>query len=138
MAAYQELFVGACPKYLSPISPPYEDHQALAAWAANPPSDASERQVDLFLADVKAQSAVPTMRSFLKLYTSIDAAKLAKFLEDDDGEEEVLQQLMVLKNSSRTYTRASGSLLEGERIVTNNLDFTIDGVCFSCCEMVGI
>jgi len=37
---------------------------------------------------------------------------------------------MVLKAASRTYAKGQGdgSLLDGDRIVTNNLDFTIDGV----------
>ena len=75
---------------------------------------------------------VPSVRNLLKLYTSIDAAKLSAFMQtaDDDGEEDVLQHLMVLKAASRTYAKGQGdgSLLDGDRIVTNNLDFTIDGV----------
>ena len=37
---------------------------------------------------------------------------------------------MTLKGASRTYAKPTGegSPLDGERIVTNNLDFTIDGV----------
>jgi translation initiation factor 3 subunit L len=69
------------------------------------------------------------------LYTSIDAAKLSAFLDSaqqdgKDAEEEVLQALMVLKAASRTYSKGpgEGTLLDGERIVTNNLDFTVDGV----------
>jgi translation initiation factor 3 subunit L len=68
------------------------------------------------------------MRSFLKLYTSIDAGKLASFLEED--EESVLEKMMNLKNASRTFghKQGEGTLLDGERLVTNNLDFSIDGV----------
>lgn len=102
---------------------------------AHPPQDATQRYLDLFLSDVAAISPVPSIRNLLKLYTSIDAGKLAAFSEagkeDADKEEEVLQQLMVLKGASRTYAKqGEGSLLGGERIVTNNLDFTIDGVSF--------
>jgi len=132
---FKELFLGACPKYLTVNPPPYEDNDLLQQYIANPPQDPTNRHIELFLSDVKAVSGVVASRNLLKLYTSIDAAKLAAFLDESDQgdkEEEVLQQLMVLKAASRTYARPQGdkshSLLDGERIVINNLDFTIDGV----------
>ena len=132
---FKELFLGACPKYLTVNPPPYEDNELLQQYIANPPQDPTNRHIELFLSDVKAVSGVVASRNLLKLYTSIDAAKLSAFLDESgegDAEEEVLQQLMVLKAASRTYARPQGeksnSLLDGERIVTNNLDFTIDGV----------
>lgn len=112
----------------------------LEAYTANPPQDATHRLLDLFLSDVAAVKGVVGVRTLLKLYTSIDAVKLSAFLGDgSDDEEKVLEQLMVLKAASRTYARgsasagesstsASSSMLDGDRIVTNNLDFTIDGV----------
>jgi translation initiation factor 3 subunit L len=133
LEVFKELFLQACPKYLSVNPPPYEDADALQAWMSNPPPDAVQRHLDLFLSDVLAIRGVSNVRNLLKLYTSIDAAKLAAFLETSasgaDAEEEVLQQLMVLKAASRTYGKGQGdgSLLDGDRIVTNNLDFRIDG-----------
>ncbi|ORX35718.1 eukaryotic translation initiation factor 3 subunit 6 [Kockovaella imperatae] len=133
LETFKELYLQACPKYLSVNPPPYEDQSALESYIANPPQDATQRHVELFLSDVKAVRGVVGARNLLKLYTSIDASKLAAFLDEEgkkDREEEVLEQLMVLKAASRTYAKAQGegsSLLDGERIVTNNLDFTIDG-----------
>jgi hypothetical protein len=131
--------------------PPYEDQSALEEYLANPPQDPVQHQLDLFLSDVVSVRSVSSLRNLLKLYTSIDASKLAAFNSGSTGtstssssgggangegaqaqeqtEEEVLQQLMALKAGSRTYAKqGEGSLLDGERIVTNNLDFTIDGV----------
>lgn len=130
---FKELFLSACPKYLTVNPPPYEDQGLLEEYIANPPVDPTQRHVDVFLSDVNAIKGVVGTRNLLKLYTSIDAAKLAAFVEESgegDKEEEVLEQLMVLKSASRTYARGAheASLLDGERIVTNNLDFTIDGV----------
>ena len=130
---FKELFLQACPKYLSVNPPPYEDQQLLEEYIANPPQDASHRQLDLFLSDVAAIKGVVGARNLLKVYTSIDATKLAAFMDEEghgDKEEGVLQQLMVLKAATRTYAKGpgEGTLLDGERIVTNNLDFTIDGV----------
>lgn len=126
--AFRELFIGAAPKFLSPVSPPYEDHQQLELWVADPPVDALARQVDIFIANITPQLSVLTMRSFLKLYTSIDASKLANFLDED--EDTVLEKMMSLKSASRSYTHkyGEGALLDGERIAINNLDFSIDGV----------
>jgi translation initiation factor 3 subunit L len=85
------------------------------------------RHARAFLADVRAQAAVPTLRSFLKLYTSLDAAKLAGFLDAD--EEEMVQQMMVLKRASRSVSRVGADgLLDGQTISTSDLDFVIDGV----------
>jgi translation initiation factor 3 subunit L len=62
----------------------------------------------------------------LKLYTSIDATKLASFLDED--EDAVLEKMMNLKTASRTYGCKEGSLLDGERLNVGNLDFTINNV----------
>lgn len=124
VTTFKELFLGACPKYLSVNPPPYEEPSLLEDYVVHDPT---QRHLDLFLSDVAAVRGVVASRTLLKLYTSIDAAKLAAFSEAD--EEGVLEQLMVLKAASRTYARdKSESLLGGERISTNNLDFTIEGV----------
>ena len=70
---------------------------------------------------------MPTLRSFLKLYTSVGAPKLANFLDAD--EEEMVQELMVMKQSSRSTSRVGGgSLLDGETISTSDLNFVVDEV----------
>ena len=91
----------------------------------------AQRHLSLFLSDVRAQSPVPTLRSFLKLYTSLDASKLANFLDAD--EEEMVQQLMVMKQASRSISRVDNGngekgLLAGDMISTSDLDFVIDEV----------
>ncbi|OCF60998.1 eukaryotic translation initiation factor 3 subunit L [Kwoniella mangroviensis CBS 10435] len=129
LETFKDLFLSASPKYLNVNPPPYEDPSALESYLANPPIDATQRHLDLFLSDVVAVRGVSNIRNLLKLYTSIDASKLVTFSEGETEEEEILQQLMVLKAASRTYAKGQqqDTLLDGERIVTNNLDFTIDG-----------
>lgn len=133
--AFEELFIYACPKFIAANPPPYEDAEALASFFQEQPTEPAQRHLALFLSDVRAQGSVPILRSFLKLYTSIDASKLAGFLEDAD-EEDMVQQMMVLKQCSRRIGRMSvansegikgGGLLDGEIIATNDLDFVIDG-----------
>jgi translation initiation factor 3 subunit L len=143
LAAFEELFLYACPKFITANPPPYEDPAAISALisasaegesptqATPPQTDSTHRHLDLFLADVAAQLPVPTLRSFLKLYTSLGAKKLANFLDAD--EEELVQEMMVLKQASRSISRVAGSegasLLEGQTITTSDLNFIIDEVC---------
>jgi translation initiation factor 3 subunit L len=143
LAAFEELFLYACPKFITANPPPYEDPAAINALisasaegesptqATAPQTDSTHRHLDLFLADVAAQLPVPTLRSFLKLYTSLGAKKLANFLDAD--EEELVQEMMVLKQASRSISRVAGSegasLLEGQTITTSDLNFIIDEVC---------
>ncbi|KIJ56384.1 hypothetical protein M422DRAFT_73174 [Sphaerobolus stellatus SS14] len=130
--AFEELFLYACPKFISANSPPYHEPALLEPYVANPSPfiEPAQHQLQLFLSDVRNQFAVPTLRSFLKLYTSLDAMKLASFLDRD--EEEVVQEMMVMKQASRSVSRViggdkeKGSLLDGETISTSDLDFVIN------------
>ena len=126
--AYEELFLYACPKFISANPPPYEDSELLQGYIEEPPVEPAQRHLSLFLSDVRAQGPVPTLRSFLKLYTSLDAKKLANFLDAD--EEEMVQQMMVMKQASRSVSRVENGngLLDGQTISTSDLDFVIDGV----------
>ncbi|KAJ6567720.1 eukaryotic translation initiation factor 3 subunit 6 [Mycena vulgaris] len=136
--AFKELFLYACPKFINANAPPYDDPTALnallapsspdpsSAESAESPSDPAHRHLSLLLSDVVAQTPVPTLRSFLKLYTSLGAKKLANFLDAD--EEEMVQQLMVMKQASRSVTHVSGGkgLLDGQTASISDLNFVID------------
>jgi len=144
LPAFQELFLYACPKFINATSPPYDDAVALAS-ILTPPSpsgatpedpilgqaDPAHRHLRLFLSDIQAQAPIPTLRSFLKLYTSLGAKKLANFLDAD--EEDMVQEMMAMKQCSRSVSRVGsgagageGSLLDGETISTSDLNFVID------------
>lgn len=133
MSAFEELYAKSCPKFISSTPPPYHDTDLLNLYITNPPQEPMQRHMSLFLSDVRIQqSVVPTLRSFLKMYSSLDAAKLAGFLDAD--EEEIVQQMMVMKNASRSVSRTAvetGTLLDGGVISTSDLDFVIDEVRFS-------
>jgi len=136
--AFEELFIYACPKFMTANPPPYDDAKAINAMlnSVDAPYDATQRQLAVFLSDVTAQLSVPTLRSFLKLYTSLGAKKLAKFLDVD--EEEMVQEMMVLKQASQSLSRVPGvegsglglglGLLNGRMTTTSDLNFVIDEV----------
>ncbi|KAG6877339.1 hypothetical protein C0993_008476 [Termitomyces sp. T159_Od127] len=141
LPAFEELFLYACPKFISANPPPYEDPAAISLLISPPPTDApaqanvslnaldpTHRHLKLFLADVAAQAPVPTLRSFLRLYTSLGAAKLANFLDVD--EEEIVQEMMLLKQSSKSVSKVPGggkdSHLDGHMVATSDLNFVIE------------
>ncbi|KAL0958932.1 hypothetical protein HGRIS_014248 [Hohenbuehelia grisea] len=136
--AFEELFLYACPKFITANAPPYDNPAALSVLlspgspspvtpAPSATQDPTHRLLALFLADVSANAQVPTLRSFLKLYTSLGASKLANFLDAD--EEEMVQEMMVMKQASRSVSRVGDSgrgLLDGQTISTSDLNFVID------------
>merc|ERR1711974_454001 len=71
VSAYEELFSFACPKFISPSPPNYDDLPA-----NHNPQEAYRQQLKLFLSCVEQQKTLPTIRSFLKLYTTIGLPKL--------------------------------------------------------------
>lgn len=126
LAAFEELFLYACPKFITGNAPPYHDPEALAAFQENPIQDPAQHQVKVFLSDVRTQLSNSNIRSFLKLYTTLGTDKLAGFLEID--EEELVEMMMVMKSSTRNIKWNEGGLLEGEVVNTSDLDFAIDTV----------
>ena len=100
--AYQELFLYACPKFITCNGPPYHDPEALKDYTQSPPLDSMQHQLRIFLQDVKTQLSNVHIRSFLRVYTSLGTDKLAGFLDVD--EEEVVEMMMVLKNSTRSLS----------------------------------
>ncbi|KDQ52880.1 hypothetical protein JAAARDRAFT_197946 [Jaapia argillacea MUCL 33604] len=136
--AFEELFIYACPKFISANPPPYEDPSLLPLHLNL--TEPAQRHLSLFLSSVRSQLSVPTLRSFLKLYTSLDAKKLAGFVDAD--EEEMVQGMMAMKMGCRSVVgggvggqvgRGEGTLqaesgkglLEGTLVSTSDLDFVI-------------
>ena len=76
---YEELFVFACPKFVNPAVPDYD--QALQAGCPAVPygQDAYKLQVQHFMNEMAAHSTLRKMRSYMSLYTSIEVEKLASF-----------------------------------------------------------
>ncbi|KAG6334199.1 hypothetical protein ID866_4884 [Astraeus odoratus] len=162
LPTFEEIFLYACPKFITANSPPYDDPTALAL-LINPPTPASpgspsapnasttspsltdptQRHLRALSAHYLALTPVPTLRSLLKLYTSLDTRKLTGFLDAGVDEEEVLSWMMVMKNAGRCVGRvrtvanadkdeksagnsADGSLLAGEWMSISDLNFVID------------
>jgi len=101
---YEELFVFACPKFISANVPDYnrvlippEDDSADAAAADAP--NAYNLQVRHFTAEMDVQSTLRKLRSYMKLYTSIDLGRLAAF--NDVKPDELGSSLLTYKHKTR-------------------------------------
>ncbi|XP_073498920.1 eukaryotic translation initiation factor 3 subunit L-like [Phyllobates terribilis] len=116
---YEELFNYDCPKFLSPVVPNYDNVHP------NSHKEPYLQQLKVFLDEVQQQAQLSTIRSFLKLYTTMPVAKLAGFL--DLPEQEFRIQLLVFKHKMKNLVWTSGiSALEGEFQSASEVDFYID------------
>ena len=114
---FEELFRTACPKFISPTPPDFSEP------SLNP--DPVEHHLSIFMAEVKANMFSPTIKSYLKLYTTMDLKKLAGFLETEP--EQLRSWLLVNKLRSRQVRWSEGKLLEGEVVAGGELDYALQG-----------
>lgn len=66
------------------------------------------------------------VRSYLKLYTTMDVKKLAGFLDVDA--ETLRGWLLVNKQRSRQVRHSEGGLLDGDIVNSSDLDYSMQGV----------
>jgi translation initiation factor 3 subunit L len=116
LPVFEELFRSSCPKFISPTPPDFE----------NPASnvDPIDHHTAIFMDEVKNTLFNPTIRSYLKLYTTMDLKKLAGFLEVEP--EKLRGWLLVNKQRSRQIRWVEGALLEGESTIANDLDYALE------------
>jgi translation initiation factor 3 subunit L len=119
IAVFEESFSFACPKFISPIPPNYD----------NPPSnshlDPFSLQLRMFKVEVQQQSIIPVIRSYLKLYTTMSISKLASLSELDEGT--LRTALLCFKHKQRNMVWTKGSdALEGEFQSSPETDFYIN------------
>ena len=111
---YEELFVFACPKFISANVPDYNrvlvaGAGADAAEGRDVPTgqDAYRLQVRTFTAEMDVQSTLRKLRSYMKLYTSIDVGKLAAF--NDVKAEEMGQILLTYRHKTRQLQQSAAA-----------------------------
>ncbi|CAF0786069.1 unnamed protein product [Didymodactylos carnosus] len=72
---FRDHFGFACPKFISP-SPTIYDQRTDHQWA-----EPFNKQIEVFMEEVQEQIYIPDVRSYLKLYTTLNIDKLAIFME---------------------------------------------------------
>jgi translation initiation factor 3 subunit L len=114
---FEELFRAACPRFISPTAPDFD----------NPAQniDPTEHHLSIFMEEVKNNMFAPTVRSYLKLYTTMDLTKLAGFLEVDA--DTLRSWLLVNKQRSRQIRHNDGGLLDGDVATSGDIDYAMQG-----------
>ncbi|XP_055820698.1 uncharacterized protein LOC129889435 [Solanum dulcamara] len=111
-ALYDELFSYACPKFITPSAPSFEEP------LVNYNQDAYRLQLKLFLYEVKQQQLLAGVRSFLKGYSTISLGKLANYMEVDEP---------ILRTILMTYKHKTHAVDSDGKIISNaDVDFYID------------
>lgn len=129
---FRNFFVFACPKFVSPCPPPF-DAPIEDSYVKEP----LEHQTMIFMDEVRQQLELPTIRSYLKLYTTLPLNKLAAFMdknERNDSERDhdravakLSTQLLCFKHKMKNVVWTKGSSgLEGKFQSGSELDFYID------------
>ncbi|KAG5225368.1 eukaryotic translation initiation factor [Salix suchowensis] len=111
-AIYDELFSYACPKFITPSAPSFEEP------LVNYNQDAYRLQLKLFLYEVKQQQLLSGVRIFLKVYSTISLGKLANYMEVDEP---------TLRTILMTYKHKTHAVDSEGKIISNaDVDFYID------------
>merc|ERR1712179_657182 len=123
LAEFEACFTFACPKFLSPVPPTIEENASDNAGLIH--KEPLKLQLKVFLDEVNQQMILPTIRSYLKLYTSMPLDKLADYL--DISVDELEKHLLCFKHKMRNIVWTKGvSALEGEFQTESEVDFYID------------
>ncbi|KAH9877437.1 hypothetical protein IAQ61_002803 [Plenodomus lingam] len=115
---FEELFRTACPKFISPTPPDFDNPEVNI--------DPVEHHLRIFMDEVKNNMMSPTVKSYLKLYTTMDLKKLAGFLEVEP--EKLRCWLLVNKQRNRQIRWTEGGLLDGDIVNSGDLDYAMEGV----------
>lgn len=129
LEVFKNFFVFACPKFVSPCPPPFEPVDDYV-------KEPLEHQTQVFMDEVKQQLELPTIRSYLKLYTTLPLSKLASFMDKNErnGERDhdravakLSTHLLCFKHKMKNVVWTKGaSGLEGKFQSGSELDFFID------------
>ncbi|KAK2154393.1 hypothetical protein LSH36_269g04034 [Paralvinella palmiformis] len=136
LVEFEGSFSFACPKFLSPVPPNYE---AIDAMPPNFHKEPFLLQLKVFMDEVYQQQLIPTIRSYLRLYTTLPISKLAAFQEMKEDDLRII--LMCFKECPESdkywvffpqhkmknivWTKGSSGL-EGEFQSASEVDFYID------------
>merc|ERR1712008_440817 len=107
---FEACFTFACPKFLSPVPPNYDDTSSFDGDSLH--KEPLRLQLQVFMQEVQ-QQLLPTIRSYLKLYTTMPLDKMAGFMEMPA--EEFRNHLLAFKHKMKNVVWTKGtSGLEGE------------------------
>ncbi|XP_031616586.1 eukaryotic translation initiation factor 3 subunit L isoform X1 [Contarinia nasturtii] len=121
---FRNFFIFGSPKFISPCPPPND------ATEGDFVKQPMEHQTQVFMDEVRQQQELPTIRSYLKLYTTLPLEKLASFMNKEPAERDInnlLTHLLCFKHKMKNLVWSEGSSgLDGKFVSGSELDFYID------------
>jgi len=120
---YEDLFIYACPKFINPSVPNYED--ALTKGSTYTHDAAYKLQVNQFMNEMSNQQTMMKLRSYMKLYTSISVEKLGRLVSEEDFES------LLLSYKSKTRQLENAPETDGSEVYGTVMDihyFIKDGI----------
>lgn len=121
---FRSFFIFGSPKFISPCPPPND------ATEGDFVKQPMEHQTQVFMDEVRQQQELPTIRSYLKLYTTLPLEKLAAFMNKEPAERDIsnlLTHLLCFKHKMKNLVWSEGSSgLDGKFVSGSELDFYID------------
>ncbi|CAD6192254.1 unnamed protein product [Caenorhabditis auriculariae] len=116
---FRSAFSMGCPKFLSPTTVAYE--------GANLSKEPLLRQLQSFLEGIESQMALPILRGYLKLYTTLPTKKLASFMDvDDEHYDSFLGKLLTYKMIVNELGKEGLPATNDEEEPTTDIDFYVD------------
>jgi len=113
---FRDNFAYACPKFISPAPTIFEQRND-SQWA-----EPFNRQIEVFTEELQEQAYIPDVRSYLKLYTTMNIDKLATFMEKTP--QEVKPLLLTFKHKLTGNDAAEKT--EEDFQSSADIDFYID------------
>ena len=125
LAEFEACFAFACPKFLSPVAPSF-DTPIMLNENASLHKEPLRLQTKVFMDEVKQQMLLPTVRSYLKLYTSMPMDKLANYMSVSVDELETHLLCFKHKMMNKVWSKGSAGGLDGEFQSESEVDFYIE------------
>jgi translation initiation factor 3 subunit L len=110
LAEFDACFSFACPKFLSALPPPLDESPTGGDALHKEPH---KLQMKVFMDEVKQQMLLPTVRSYLKLYTSMPLGKLADYMSITVDELEMHLLCFKHKMMNKVWSKGTSGL-EGD------------------------
>jgi len=113
---FRDHFGFACPKFISPAPTQY-DQRTDQQWA-----EPYNKQIEVFMDEVQEQIHIPDVRSYLKLYTTLNIEKLATFMEKTPQEVKTILLTFKHKLSGNDYSQRKDEDFQSSA----DIDFYVD------------
>jgi len=116
----EQLFYYSCPKFVYPIPPDFSGE-------TSGHYNATSTQCKLFMKEINQQLPLPTIRSYLKLYRSIDIDKLGALLERKIDRETLRTYLIRFVHKTHQIKWSPGlTAVQGHLTQSSYIHFVMD------------